>query len=153
MWRKIYSEMLKKGKQKSSTRLCDRVIVRKRVQNKSHHHVHEFRTFSKGRTWCKLTITPIRRMLAESGNHLVFGHISQKLITRVVRRLYLWNTEHIGHQLRCDNYARTLNASMKERYWRIKSMHVGVKLLNQHRWTGDRDVTQWLSTPTVNDSG
>ena len=31
--RKIYSKMLKKGKQKSSTRLCDRVIVRKRIEN------------------------------------------------------------------------------------------------------------------------
>ena len=48
--------MLKKGKQKLSMRLCDRVIVRKRVQNESHHHVHESRTFSKGQTWCKLTI-------------------------------------------------------------------------------------------------
>ena len=34
MWRKIYSEMLKKRKQKSSTRLYDRVIVREWVQNK-----------------------------------------------------------------------------------------------------------------------
>ena len=42
------SIVLKKGKQKSSTRLYDRVIVRKRVQNKSHHHVHESTTFSKG---------------------------------------------------------------------------------------------------------
>ena len=36
---KIYGKMLKKGQQKSSTRLCDRVIVRKRVKNKSHNHV------------------------------------------------------------------------------------------------------------------
>ena len=153
MWRKIYSEMLKKGKQKSSTRPCDRVIVRKRVQNKSHHHVHESTTFSKGWTWCKLTITPIRRALTESGNHLIFGHSPQTLTTKVVKMFYPRDTEHIRYQLRCDNYARTSNTSMKERYWRIKSMHVGVKLLDQHGWTGDRDVTQWLPTPTVNDNG
>ena len=116
MRRKIYSEMLNKGKQKSSTRLYDKVIVRKRVQNKSHHHVHESRTFSKGRTWCKVLITPIRRVFAKSKNHLVFGHSPQMLITGVVRMLYLRDTEHIGYQLWCDNYARTSNASMKERY-------------------------------------
>ena len=66
--------MLKKGKQKLSTKLCDRVIVRKRVQNESHHHVHESRTFSKGRTWCKPTIALISGTLAESRNHLIFGH-------------------------------------------------------------------------------
>ena len=108
--------MLKKGKKKSSMRLYDRVIVRKRVQNKSHHHIHESRTFSKGRTWCKLTIAPISETLAESRNHLVFGHSPQMLTTGVVRMLYPRDTEHIGYQLRCDNYARTSNASMKERY-------------------------------------
>ena len=108
--------MLKKGKQKSSTRLCDRVIVRNRVQNKSHHHVHEFRTFSKGRTWCKLTIAPISRTLVESRDHLVFGHSPQTLTTGVVMKLYPRDTEHIRYQLRCDNYVRTSNVSMKERY-------------------------------------
>ena len=96
--------MLKKGKQKSSTRLCDRVIVRKRVQNKIHHHVHESRTFNKGQTWFKLTITLIRRVLAESGNHLVFGHSLQTLTTGVVRMLYPRDTKHIGYQLQYDNY-------------------------------------------------
>ena len=81
--------MLKKEKQKSSMRLCDRVIVRKMVQNKSHHHVHESKTFSKGRTWCKLTITPSRRALSERRNHLVFGHSPQTLTTEVARMLYL----------------------------------------------------------------
>ena len=108
--------MLKKGKQKSSTRLCDRVIVRKRVQNNSHHHVHESRTFSKGRTWCKLMITPIRKALAESRNHLVFGYSPQTLTTKVVRMLYPQNIEHLRYNIRCDHYARTSNASMKKRY-------------------------------------
>ena len=153
MWRKIYNEMIKKGKKKSSTRLCDRVIVSKRVQNKSHHHVHESRTFSKGWTWCKLTITPIRRALAESRNHLVFGHNPQTLTTKVVRMLYPRDMKHIGYQLQCDNYTRTSNVSMKKRYRSIMSMHVGVELLDQHGRTGDRDVTQWLPTLTVNDSG
>ena len=45
--RKIYSKMLKKGQQKSSTRLSDKVIVRKRVKNKSHNHVKKPRAFAK----------------------------------------------------------------------------------------------------------
>ena len=53
-------------------RLCDKVIVREWVQNKSYHHVHESRTFSKGLTWCKLTITLICVTLIEGRNHLVF---------------------------------------------------------------------------------
>ena len=90
--------------------------MREGVQNKSHHHVHKSRTFSKGLSWCKLMITPIRGTLAESGNHLVFGHSPQTLTTGVVRMLYPRDTEHIGNQLRCENYAQTSNASMKERY-------------------------------------
>ena len=98
--KEIYSEMLKKRKQKSSTRLYDRVIVIEWVQNKCHHHVYKSKTFSKGLTWCKLTIIPIKRALAESRNHLVFGHSPQTLTTRVVRMLYPRDTEHIGNQLR-----------------------------------------------------
>ena len=63
-----------KESKKSSMRLYDRVIVREWVQNKSHHHVYESRTFSNGLTWCKLTVTPIRKALIESRDHLVFGH-------------------------------------------------------------------------------
>ena len=97
-------------------RLCDRVIVREWVQNKSHHHVHESRTFSKGLTWCKLMITPIRRALAESKNHLIFGHSSQTLTTEVVKMLYPQNMKHIRNKLWCDYNARTSNLSRKERY-------------------------------------
>ena len=97
-------------------RLCDRVIVREWVQNKSHHHVHESRTFSKGLTWFKLTITPIYRTLTESGNNLVFGHGPQTLTTGVVRMLYPRNIKHICKKLRCDYNARILNTSRKERY-------------------------------------
>ena len=123
--------------------LCDRVIVRKRVQNKIHHHVHESRNFSKRLTWCKLTIALINGTLTKSENHLAFGHSPQMLTTMLVRMLYPRDTEHIEYQLRCDNNARTLNTSMKARYKRIKSMHVGVKLLDQHRrivtWTSHND--------------
>ena len=66
--------MLKKRQQKLSMRLCDRVVVREWVQNKSHHHVYEFRTFSKGLTLCTLTINLIKRALAKSRDQLVFGH-------------------------------------------------------------------------------
>ena len=97
-------------------RLCNRVIVREWVQNKSHPHVHKSRTFSKDLTWCKLTITPIRKAFAESRNYLVFGHGPQMLTFGIVRMLYPRNTEHIEYQLRCDNNAHTSNTSMKERY-------------------------------------
>ena len=134
--------MLKKRKQKSSTRVCDRVVVKEWTQNKSHHHVYESRTFRKGLTWCKLAITPIKRAPAECRNHLVFGHSPQMLTSEVVRMLYPQNTEHIGYQLRYNNNTRTLNTSMKERYQRIESMHVGVKHLDQHGRTSGQDVTQ-----------
>ena len=39
------------------------------------------------------------------------------------------------------------------RYKIIKSVHVGVKLLYDHRGTSDRDVTKGLPTPTVGDNG
>ena len=96
-------------------------------------------------------ITPIRMALTECRNHLVFGHSPQMLTSEVVRMLYPWNMEHIGYQLQCDNNVCTSSASMKERYWRIESMHVGVKLLDQHERTSDWDITQRLPTPTVND--
>ena len=50
MRREINSKMLKKGQQKSSTRLGDRVIVRERMEYKGHHHVQKPRAFCKGRT-------------------------------------------------------------------------------------------------------
>ena len=37
--RKVYSKVLNEGKQKLSTKLCNGVIVRQRMENKSHHHV------------------------------------------------------------------------------------------------------------------
>ena len=111
----IYSEMLKEGHQKLSTRLYDKVIVRERMENKSYHHVHESRTFSKGLTWCKLTITPIRRAFTESRDHLVFGHSPQTLTTEVVRMLYPRNMKYIHNKLQCDYNAHTSNTSRKER--------------------------------------
>ena len=92
-------------------------------------------------------------MLTEGGNHLVFGHSPQMLTIGVVRMFYPQNMKHIRNKLQCDNNVRTLNVSRKERYWKIETMHVGVKLLDQHDRTSDRDVTQWIPSPTVNDSG
>ena len=153
MYRKIYGKMLKKGQQKSSTRLYDRVIMRKRVKNECHNHVKKSRVFRKGWTVSELTLTPIRRALTESRFELILRHNPQKLITRVVRKLYPRNTKHIRNNLRCNSNVRTSNASEKMRYWKITSMHVGVKLLDQYEWTCDRDVTQWLPTSTMNDNG
>ena len=114
--RKIYSKMLKKKQQKLSTRLCDGVIVKEWMQNKSHHHVHESRTFSKRSTWCKQTLTPSSRALTKRRHGLIPGHYPQMLITRIVRKLYPRDPTHICKQLRCDRNARTPNVSKKERY-------------------------------------
>ena len=114
--RKFYSEMLKKRQQKLSTRLYDGVIVRKWMQNKSHHHVHESRTFSKRSTWCKETLTPSSRAFTKRRHELIPGHYPQTLTTRIVKKLYPRDPKHIRNQLRCDRYARTSNASEKERY-------------------------------------
>ena len=75
------------------------------------------------------------------------------LTTRIVRKLYPRDTKHIHNQLRCDRDTRTSDASEKERYWTIYPVHVGVKLLDQHERTCDRDITQWLPSPTVYDRG
>ena len=60
---------------KLSTRLYDRVTLKERVQNKSHHHVQESRIFSKGLKWGKLMITPIRRAFVESRHELVLDTV------------------------------------------------------------------------------
>ena len=138
---KIYSEMLYKKKQKSTTGLSNRVIMRKGMKNKSRNHVKKLRAFNKGRTISELTFTSIRRAFIESRNKLVFGHNPQTLTTGVVRMFYPQDMEHITYNIRCDNYARTSNASNKKRYWIIKPMHFRVKLLDQPGWIGDRDVT------------
>ena len=92
-------------------RLCDGVVVREWMQNKGHHHVYESRTFSKRPSWCKLTLTLIRRALTESSHELIFGHSLQTLTTRIVKKLYPRDPKHICNKLRCDRNARTLNAS------------------------------------------
>ena len=112
------------------------------MKYKGHNHVKKPRAFSKARTVSELTFTPIRRALTESINKLVFRHCPKTIIARVVKMLYLRDTEHIGYNIQSDNNARTSNTSNKKRYLKIKSMHVGVKLLDQHGWTSDRDVTQ-----------
>ena len=116
MRREVYSKMLKKRQQKSSTRLCNGVIVRKWMRNKIHHHVHESRTFSKRLTWYKKTLTPSNRALTKRRHKLIPGHYPQTLTTRIVRKLYPRDTKHIRNQLRCDRNARTSNTSEKERY-------------------------------------
>ena len=91
--------MLKKGQQKSSTTLCDRVIVRKRVENKCHDHVQKSRAFCKARIVSELTLTPLRRALTESRFELVFRHSLKTLITREVRMRYPRDMEHIGYNI------------------------------------------------------
>ena len=123
------------------------------MQNKSHHHVHESRTFSKRSIWCKQTLTPSKRLLTKSIHKLIPGHSSQTLTTRIIRKLYPRDPKHIRNKLWCDKNVRTSNASEEERYWTINPVRVGVKLLDKHERTGDRDITQWLPSPTMNDSG
>ena len=94
--RKIYSKILKKRSQKSSTRLCNGVIVRKWMQNKSHHHVHESRTFSERLTWCKQKLTPSREAFTKSRHELIPGHSPQTLTVRIVKKLYPRDPKHIA---------------------------------------------------------
>ena len=103
-------------KEKSSTKLCDRVMVREWVQNKSHHYVHESRTFSERSKWCKLTLNPSRRAVTKSRHELIPGHSPQTLTTRIVRKLYPRDPKHICNKLRCDRNVYTSNASEEERY-------------------------------------
>ena len=144
--------MLKKGQQKLSTRLCDRVIVRERVKNKSNDHVQKPWAFRKGQTVSELAVTPLKRALMKSRDKLVFRHNLQMIITRIVRKLYLGDIEHIHNNLRSDNNAHTSNARDEMRYWIIESMHVEVELLDQYRWTSDRGITKWFPSPTIDDS-
>ena len=123
------------------------------MQNKSHHHVHESRTFSKRSTWCKQTLTPNRRALTKSRHEFILRHSPQMLTTRIVRKLYPKDLKHIRNKLRCDRNARTSNVSEEERYWTINPVHVGVKLLDKHERIGDWDITQWLPSLTVNNRG
>ena len=66
MRREINRKMLKKGQQKSSMRLGDRVIMRERMEYKGHHHVQKPRAFCKGRIVSELALTPLRRKLTKS---------------------------------------------------------------------------------------
>ena len=74
MRREINRKMLKKGQQKSSTRLDDRVIVRERMEYKGHHHVQKLWAFCKARTVSELALTPLGRRLTKSGFELILGH-------------------------------------------------------------------------------
>ena len=105
--RKIYNKMLKKRQQKLSTRLCNGVIVRKWMQNKSHHHVHKYRTFSKRSTWCKQTLTPSSRALTKGRHELIPGHSPQTLTTRIVKKLYPMNPKHIRRASMCCSCVMT----------------------------------------------
>ena len=116
MRREINSKMLKKGQQKSSTRLDDRVIVRERMKYKGHHHVQKPWAFCKGLTVSELALTPLGRMLTKVGFELILGHSPQILITRIVRKLYPRNLKHICNKLQCDRNSCTSNASKEKRY-------------------------------------
>ena len=63
---------------------------------------------------------------------------------------YLQDLQHLGYKIWSE---RTSNASDKMRYRVIESMHIRVELLYDHEGTSDWEVTQWLLTPTVDDSG
>ena len=109
--------------------------------------------FGNARTVSELALTPIGWTLTESRNELVFRHCLKTITTRIVRKLNPWDTKYIRNNLQCENYAHTSNASNEMRYWIIESMHVEVKLLDQHRWTSDRGITQWPLSYTIDDSG
>ena len=112
------------------------------MEYKGHHHVKKPRAFCKAQIVNELALTPLERTLTKRGFELILGHSSQMLTTRVVRELYARNPKYIRNKLRCDRNACTSNMSEKLRYRLINSMYVGVKLLDKHGRTSDRDVTQ-----------
>ena len=119
MRREINSKMLKKGQQKLSTRLGDRVIVREKWSTNAitmFKNCEPFAKADKGRTVSELALTPLGRMLTKSRFELILGHSPQTLTTRIVRKLYPRNLKHIRNKLQCDRNARTLNASEEKRY-------------------------------------
>ena len=107
------------------------------MENKSHDHVKKPRAFSKGCIRGELMITLIIGTLTKRRYELVFGHSTQAITTEVVRMLYPRDTEHVRYKIRSDHSACTSDASDKERYLIIKSMHVGIELLYKHGWTSD----------------
>ena len=125
--------------------------MRERIKYKGHHHVKKPQAFWKGWTVSELVLTPLWRMLTKGGFKLILGHSRQMLTTRVVRELYPRNLKHIRNKLQYDRNVHISNASEEKRYWTINLMHVGVKILDKHERTDDRDITQWLPSPTVND--
>ena len=72
--------------------------------------------FCKARIVSELTLTLIRKALIESKHKLVFKHSPQTLTTKVIRKLYPRNTEHIRKNLRCESNVRTSNVSDKMKY-------------------------------------
>ena len=108
--------MHKNGQKKLSTRLCDRVIVRKRVENKCRDHVKKPRAFCKAQTVSELTLTPLRRMHTESRFEFVFRHSLKTLITRVVRKLYPREIRIMVNFQRTINLISTVNSLTKIDY-------------------------------------
>ena len=96
--------------------LGNRVIMRKRMQNKSYDHVKKPRAFSKGCIGSKLMITPIRGMPTKRRYELVFGHNPQTITIGIVRMRYPQDTEHPRYNIWSDHDARTSNVSNKKRY-------------------------------------
>ena len=115
--------------------------------NKCHHHVKEPLTFCKARARGVLTVTPRWRCLIEERWEFVFGHSPKKITVRVVRMHYPRYVYHLEYKIRSDYNTRTSNRSEEMRYKIIKSVHVGVKIMYDHRGTSDRDATKWLPTP------
>ena len=142
MRRDVYGKMLKKRQQKSSTRLWDGVLVRERMQNKSHHHVHESRTFSKRSTWCKKTLTPGREALTKSRHELIPGHSPQTLTTRIIRKLYPRDPKHIRNQLRCDRVGSDEEEALERRGFRARvDLRLGaIDTTNVNNREGEKEI-------------
>ena len=123
------------------------------MQNKGHHRVHESKTFNKRLIWCKQTLTPNKGRSQKADMSLSLDTVLRCSQLGQSGNSFPRDPKHIRNKLRCDRNMHTSNASEEERYWTINPVHVGVKLLDKHERTGDRDVTQWLPSPIVNDKG
>ena len=104
--------------------------MRERIEYKGHHHVQKPWAFCKARAVSKLVLTPLRRMLTESGHEFILEHSPQTLTGRRVGKLYPRNSKHIRNKLRCDRNRNTSDTNSEKRYGIVNPVHVGVELLN-----------------------
>ena len=141
----------KRDKNKTSRRLCNRVIVRQWSKNKSHHHVKESRTFCKARVCGVLLPTPCGRCLTKMRQKLVSRHSPKTITARVVKICYPRNMQYLGYKIRGNYNMCTSKCHGKPRYRGIDTVFIGVKLLYKHDGTSQGSLIKRFLALSRND--